>query len=138
MIDKETEQLSTSPRVLRNFGLLVGGVFLLLGGWFLYRHKPAWPYFISPGVLLFAAGMVFPKSLKQVYVAWMGLGFMVGLVVSKVILTIFYFVVITPIGLIARICGQDFLSLKRKPGATTYWVIRPAGSRSPQEYEQQF
>jgi hypothetical protein len=138
MIAKDVEQLSTSPRVLRKFGLLVGGVFLLLGGWFLYRHKPVWPYFIAPGALLFAVGLIIPKFLKRVYVIWMSLGFMLGFVVSKVILTVFYFVVMTPIGLIARLCGQDFLSLKRSAGATTYWVIKPAGGRQTHEYDQQF
>ena len=138
MIEKDLEQLSTSPRALRKFGLLVGGVFLLLGGWFIYRQKPAWPYFMLPGALLFAAGLVFPRSLKHPYIAWMSLGFLLGLFVSKVILTVFYYVVITPIGLIARLCGQDFLSLKRNSGATTYWVMKPTDSRSPQQYEQQF
>jgi hypothetical protein len=138
MIDKEIEQMSASPRVLRKFGLLVGGVFLLLGGWFLFRHKPAWPYFIAPGALLFVAGLVMPRCLKRIYVLWMAFGFMLGAVVSKIILTVFYFLVMTPIGLIARLCGQDFLSLKQNPAVTSHWVMRPAEARQPSEYERQF
>ena len=37
----DLQQLSTTTRDLRKFGLVVGGVFLLLGGWFLFRHKAA-------------------------------------------------------------------------------------------------
>ena len=138
MMNKEIEQLSTSPRSLRKFGLLVGGVFLLLGCWFLYRQKPVWPYLLTPGALLVLGALIVPGSLKHVYIAWMSLGFALGFVVSNVILTIFYYLILTPIGLIARICGQDFLSLKRNPAATSYWVMKPMTARTPQEYEQQF
>jgi len=138
MMNKEIEQLSTSPRSLRKFGLLVGGVFLVLGCWFLYRQKPVWPYLLTPGALLVLGALIVPGSLKHVYVAWMSLGFALGFVVSNVILTIFYYLILTPIGLIARICGQDFLSLKRKPAATSYWVMKPITARAPLEYEQQF
>jgi hypothetical protein len=37
------QQLSTTTCDLRKFRLVVGGVFLLLGGWFLFRHKAAGP-----------------------------------------------------------------------------------------------
>ena len=138
MINKEIAQLSISPRNLRKFGLLVGGVFLLLGCWFLYRQKPAWPYFLTPGALLVLGGLIVPMSLKHVYIAWMGLGLALGFVVSNVVLTIFYYLILTPIGLIARLCGQDFLSLKRNPAVASYWVMKPVTARTPQEYEQQF
>lgn len=138
MINREIEQLSISPRNLRKFGLLVGGVFFLLGSWFLYRHKAVWPYFLTPGALLILGGLIVPGSLKHVYVAWMSLGLALGFVVSNVILTVFYYLILTPVGLIARLCGQDFLSLKPNPAATSYWVMKPAAVRSAQEYEQQF
>ena len=138
MINREIEQLSVSPRNLRKFGLLVGGVFLLLGSLFLYRHKAVWPYLLTPGALLVLGGLIVPQSLKHVYVAWMSLGLALGFVVSNIILTLFYYLVLTPVGLIARLCGQDFLSLKRNPAATSYWVMKPIAARAPQEYEQQF
>jgi hypothetical protein len=138
MINREIEQLSISPRNLRKFGLLVGGVFLVLGSWFLYRQKPVWPYLLTPGILLVLGGVIVPTLLKRVYIAWMSLGFALGFVVSNIILTVFYYLVLTPIGLIARLCGQDFLSLKRTPAATSYWVMKPVTARTPQEYERQF
>ena len=138
MTKREIEQLPINPRNLRKFGLLVGGIFVLLGCLFLYRQKPAWPYLLTPGGLLVFGALIAPGSLKHVYIAWMSLGFALGFVVSNVILTVFYYVVLTPIGLIARICGQDFLSLKQAPAATSYWVMKPVTARTPQEYEQQF
>ena len=82
----DLQQLSTRTRDLRKFGLVVGGVFLLLGGWFLFRNKPAGPYFLTPGVLLVVFGLVAPRSLKIAYIAWMSLAFTMGLLRNRILL----------------------------------------------------
>lgn len=139
MIQKDLQQLSITPRDLRKFGLVVGGVFSLLGGWFLFRHKPAWPYFLAPGVPLVLLGLLNPCSLKRVYLAWMALAFMLGLVVSTVVLTLFYFLVLTPIALLGRLCGKDFLSEKLDPCAKSYFLVRDRSVvRKPADWEEQF
>ena len=139
MIQEEFQQLSTTPRDLRKFGLLVGGVFLLLGGWCLYRQKVLWPYFLTPGALLFLFGAIAPRGLKIPYLAWMGLALFLGLIVTTVLLSVFYFVVMTPFGLLARAFGKDVLSRKFDPQADSYWIVRkrPA-SQNPADYERQF
>src|SRR2546423_13132768 len=124
MIREEIKQLKTEPRDLRKFGLMVGGVFSLLGLWFLYRHKAHYPYFLCPGILLVGLGLIVPKSLKHVYIAWMALAFALGLVVSTALLTVFFYLVVTPIGLAARCLGKDFLARKWNPKAESYWLPR--------------
>lgn len=139
MIREELKQLSTQPRDLRKFGLVVGVVFVALGAWFLFRRKPVWPYLLSPGAALMFMGVVAPRLLRQVYMGWMAMALTLGLVVSTVILTLFFFLIVTPISLVARLAGKDFLSLKLQPHATSYWIVRPRRSpRRPEEYEQQF
>jgi hypothetical protein len=85
------QQLSTTTCDLRKFPLVVGGVFLLLSEWFLFRHKAAGPHFLIPGVVLVLFGFVAPRALEIVYIAWMSLAFTMGLLVSTVVLTLFYF-----------------------------------------------
>ena len=139
MIREELQQLSTTRRDLRKFGLTVGGVFLLLGGLFLWRHKPAWPYFLTPGVVLVFFGLIAPRILKPVYILWMALAFSLGLVASTVVLTICYFLVITPLSLVGRLFGKDFLSEKIDRSAKSYWLPRDRSTpRQPADYEQQF
>ena len=82
----DLQQLWTRTPDLRKFGLVVGGVFLLLGGWFLFRNKPAGPYFLTPGVLLVVFGLVAPRSLKIAYIAWMSLAFTMGLLRNHILL----------------------------------------------------
>lgn len=139
MIREELKELSTTPRDLRKFGLVVGGVFLALGGWFLYRQKGIWPYLLTPGALLVLFGAFAPRLLKQVYLAWMALAFTLGLIVTTVLLSVFYFVMITPLGLLARAFGKDFLSRRLDRQAASYWIARqrPA-ARNPSDYERQF
>ena len=139
MIQNDLEELSTTTRDLRKFGLLVGGVFLLLGGWALFRHKPAWPYLVTPGVLLVVPALALPRALKPVYLAWMALAFTLGVIVSTVILTVFYFIVITPLGVAGRLFGKDFLSEKLDPRARSYWLPRDRSTvRQPADYEKQY
>ena len=135
----DIRQLKTGPRELRKFGLTVGGVFVLLGALFWLRHKPAFPYLLSPGLVLLTLGAGWPRALKYVYVAWMALAFLLGFAVSNVLLTLLFFLVITPIGLTARLLRKDFLRLKPDRAATTYWIRRErTGPKSPAEYERQF
>ncbi len=136
---QEIKELKTGERDLRKFGLLVGGVFAALGLLLLLRGKALFPYFLAAGALLVAFGAALPRSLKHVYIAWMSLAILLGFIISNIILTLFFFLVITPIGLIARVCGRDFLSLKLDRRAPTYWIPRPdKAPKSQAEYEQQF
>jgi len=134
----ELKSLSTTTRDLRKFGLMVGGVFLVLGGLALWRHKWTAPWLLTPGIGLFGLGLVWPRALKLIYIAWMGLAFGLGLIVSSILLTVFFYLVITPIGLIARLAGKDFLSLKMESTAQSYWHAREKSVLTAAEYEQQF
>lgn len=137
-IRQELKQLKTDPRNLRQFGLLVGGVFAVLGGWFWMRHRSFYPYFLAPGAALMMLGLVAPRVLKPVYIAWMTLAIVLGFIVSHVLLISLYYLVITPIGLLARLWGKDFLALKRDSAATTYWIRHEPRAKTAADYERQF
>ena len=139
MIRDEIRQLKTGDRDLRKFGLLVGGVFGLLAAWCWWRGKPAFPYFLAAALPLMILGATWPRSLKAVYLAWMSLALVLGLIVSTVILTVFFYLIVTPIGLLARAVGKDFLSLRLDPGASSYWIKRDTSTpKQRHEYERQF
>ena len=137
-IREDIKQLKTDSATLRKFGLAVGGVFLGLGLLFLWRHPNRTPYFAWPGGVLMALGIVAPQLLRWVYIAWMSLAFVLGFVMAHVILTLFFFFVITPVGLLARLTGKDFLSLKLDHAAKSYWLPREQKARKPEDYERQF
>ncbi len=139
MIREELRELKTGPRDLRNFGVMVGAVLNLLALWFWLRHKPIYPFLLLPAVPLLVLGLTYPASLKWVYVSWMALAFALGQVVSMVLLTVFFFLVVTPLGLVARCFGKDFLDRRLDRQAASYWRARDR-SKPPNRsrYEQQF
>ena len=136
-IREDIKQLKTGPRDLRKFGLLVGGVLAALGILYL-RRKARYPWFLILGIVLLAFGVVLPRVLKYVYIAWMMLAIVLGFVMAHVILTLFFFLVVTPLGLVARLFGKDFLNLKLDKQAATYWIRREQRTRTQANYEQQF
>jgi polyferredoxin len=139
VIRDELKQLDTSPKELRKFGLTVGAVFILLAAWCGWRHKPAAPYFLIPGLPLVLAGMARPKVLRPVYVAWMALAFGLGLIVSTILLTLFFYAIVTPIGWVARMAGKDFLSRRLDPKASSYWLHRDLSKpKAKVDFERQF
>jgi hypothetical protein len=139
MLLDDLRELKRGPRELRRFGLLVGAVFAALGSIWLMRGKPHFMYLLGPGAVLVLAGALAPRTLRGVYVVWMAFALALGFVVSHVLLTLFFFLVITPVGLVARLLGKDFLRLRIKRGAATYWLpSQRQTKRAASDYEKQF
>jgi hypothetical protein len=137
MILEQIRQLDTGTGRLRNFGLLVGTVLFVLGAVFWIRHRTFFAWFLIPGVVLMVAGGIAPRALKSVYVVWMTLAIVLGFIVSSLLLMVLFFLVITPIGLVARLVGKDFLKRRLNRSAESYWTARmPA--RKKEDYERQF
>ena len=128
-----------SFRAEREFGLVVGGVFVLLGGWWLYRGKfPSAAHIVLPlGVLLFLLGLIWPKILVLPNRAWMLLAEVLSFVTTRIILALVFFLVVTPIGLVKRLSGWDPLS-RRGPRSTSYWKPYSERQRDPRHYEKMF
>src|SRR2546421_9857549 len=112
MLREEIKHLKTGPRELRKFGFTVGAVFMLLGVWFLWRGKARYPYFLAPGILLIVLGGATPGVLRLIYIGWMSLAFLLGFVVSYILLALFFCLCGTPIVFGARLDGKGSLNLR--------------------------
>ena len=123
-VSHEIKELDLSVKALRKFGLTIGGIFLAIG--LLLLWKSIWPdvriVFISIGGTLLLGGLRLPMPLKYVYLIWMGFALALGWIVSRFILIILFLFVMTPIGLIAKLFGKQFLDLKYKNGNESYWI----------------
>jgi Saxitoxin biosynthesis operon protein SxtJ len=137
-IRADLKKLKTGNRDLRKFGLMVGGAFVLIGLLFLLRHKSSYPFFIGGGAILIIFGATWPRALKHIYIGWMALAFTLGFIMSNVILTLFFFLLVMPIGLLARLFGKDFLALRWDKQATSYWIPYARETKTAESYERQF
>ena len=128
-----------SRRAEREFGLIVGGVLLLLSGWWLYRGKfPTLSHVTLPlGGLLVLLGLVFPAALVWPNKAWMALAEVLSFVTTRIILAFVFFVIVTPIGFVKRLFGWDPLH-RRAPKSDSYWKPYSERQRDPRHYEKMF
>jgi hypothetical protein len=92
---------------------------------------------VGCGVALGVTPWVSLRITKAVYVILVGATLPIGLVVSFVMLSLFYFLLITPIGLLFRLMGRDPLQRRFDAKARTYWVEHQPPDR-PERYFQQF
>jgi hypothetical protein len=136
-IKEEYHKLDRSPWALRRFGLTIGSALLLLGGILAWRHRGAgWPM-ISVGTVFVLIAIVAPRTLGFIYGPWMIFSFALGWLVTRVLLTLIFFFVVTPIGLLQRLFGQSAIEVAFRTDATSYWHSRTARPTAG-DYEKQY
>jgi len=128
-----------SFRTEREFGLIVGGIFLLLSWWWIYRGKF---HLVSQvtlplGALLMFFGLVFPRALVLPNKAWMALAEALSFVSTRIILAVVFFGIVTPIGLVKRLFGWNPLN-RRGPGSESYWRPYSDRQKDTRHYEKMF
>ena len=135
----EIRALDTSPRALRQFGVLVGGVFAVVAAVVWWRSGAGWALGLGgAGALLVVLGLAAPPVLRGPYLGWMGLAVVLGFVTSRVLLTAVFVLLVTPIGLVLRALGRRPLALRPDPAAETYWHARDAAPPDPGRFERYY
>lgn len=138
MLIEEIRNIKSTKRDLRNFGLSVGAVILIIGSLLFWKERPSHPYFLGIGAFLMVSGIIFPTLLKPLQKVWMTLAVVLGWIMTRVILSILFYLVFTPIGIAARIAGARFMNLKFDRHAESYWHQRDKKEPNPGSYEKQF
>ena len=104
----------------KSFGILFFIVFILVSVWPLKNGEDLriWSLLISL-VFLFL-GLINSKILTPLKSVWIKFGYLLGNIISPVVMGIIYFLVLTPTGLIMRLLGKDILKLNKNK-LNTYW-----------------
>ena len=135
---QEIKNIKSKKAELRKFGLTLGVIFGLLGGLSLWRGKPYYFYVFALSMFFLFFGFVFPNFLRPVHKAWMALALILGSIMTKIILSILFYFVITPLGLFSKLSRKDFLDLKFNKSVSSYWIPRKKVPLEKTNYEKQF
>jgi len=157
MLIDEIRNIKGDSAKLRMFALTLGLFLALAGVFILWRAKGSYPiremnagtliryaissgafYFIAASFITVFAGRMFPAFLKPIYKTWMSLALIIGHIVTAAILTVLFYSVVFPIGIIARLLGNDFLDRGISKDKKTYWIPKERTVRDKAEYERQF
>lgn len=123
---------------LRNFGLTLAAGLAVLGALLLWRDRAIYVYFFGAAALLLVLSLIAPAVLGPFRKFWLKLGELLGWVMTRVIMFILFYAVVTPIGLVARASGRDFLRLKFDSKAKTYWDHCEPADHPKEHYERQY
>lgn len=129
--------LEESHAGLRKFGLTTGVIVAVMFGlilpWLLDHRLPIWPWMLF--VVLGLAALAAPGALRPIYRGWMIFGTVLGAINTRIILGVFFFLILFPAGLARRLFGVD--PMRRKFADDASYRI-PSVKHPPEHLERPF
>lgn len=128
-----------TERQLRQFGALLALFGAIVGGLIYFKSGHLMLAASTFAVLatIGCCGVCYPRLIKPVYVVWMAAALPIGWLVSHAMLALVYYMIVTPIGLVMRLCGYDPAARKFDRDAESYWIPRPP-EKDIQRYFRQY
>ena len=114
-------------RQVRQFALgWLPALCVVAAGWSAARYG-SWSgavAFLVAAAAGMLVGLLAPAVMRALLIAWLAVTFPLAWIIAHGLMVVVYFCVITPVGLIQRVCGLDPLASRFDRGASTYWVRR--------------
>jgi hypothetical protein len=117
----KVDSLKFSEKELRKVGIEYFLIFSVIALFMLRKTNPNAGVFAAIAAIFLFLGLFSPLSLKGIYKTLMFFAFILGTITTKIILTIVFFIVVTPLGLFLRLCKKDLLDEKIEKRKESYW-----------------
>jgi len=112
----------------RSFGIVFFLVFLLISFYPLIKDGDIRLWSLILSFIFLILGLINSKILTPLNKIWFKFGIQLGKIISPLVMSVIFFFVVTPIGLIMRLLRKDLLNLKFN-NKESYW-IKNNGSKS--------
>jgi hypothetical protein len=132
------EKIKATPGSVRKFGVLFSVIGVLLTAYLIYRGTVYWYWPLAGSLFFIITAFVGYPILKPLYIGWMAFAYVLGWINTRVLLGVFFYLILTPIGLLLRVGGKDLLDQKVDRSARTYWKKRERQAFDPARYERLF
>ena len=114
-----------SPKELRDFGLIMAGMLILMFGfvlpWIFSYSTPYWPFIAA--IVFAVVALLRPVLLGPVNRVWLKISDVLGWINTRLVMGVMFFLLIAPIGILMRLFGKDTLNTKLSDEQTSYRVI---------------
>ena len=134
----EIKNIKTHKRDLRNFGITFCVILIILSNFLFIKNKDSYQLVAYLGSAFLVIGLIAPIILKPIYLVWMIFAIILGWIMTRLILSLLFYIILSPIGLLMRLFGKDFLGLKLDSSYQSYWNERDKNIESTQDLEKQF
>jgi len=120
---------------LRDFALIWSGIFTVIAFYPLLQGYSVRVWAVSLALFFILGAFLKPEIFSLFHTYWIRLGEILGNIFSKVVMTLLYFFIFTPVSALLRLLGKDPLSKKLDRDCQSYWTKR---EKQPQSMKQQF
>ncbi len=133
-------QLPQDNRSLQKFAGVLSSALLLAGAFLFFVKRDAGTtlWIVALILLLLAIALFRTRWLRPLHLAWMAFAFALGGLVSRLLLTLLFYLILTPLGLMLRLFGKDFMQRKAQKKGAGFWIRRPEGEKNKESYRRLF
>ena len=118
----------------KSFGYLFFGVFLALAVWVYVKNQNLNFWLIGTSLVFLVLTLIKSKLLDVLNDLWINFGELLGKIIAPIVMSIVFFLIMTPIGLILKIVKKDLLKLKFN-NDKSYWIDK---SKTIESMDKQF
>ena len=115
------------------FGVLFFFLFLIIGFYPLKSDGLIRIWSVVLSLIFLIITIIRPNLFTFINKLWIQFGILLGKIISPIVMSLVFFCVVTPIGILVRIFKKDVMGLKRR--ADSYWINR---ENKPQSMKKQF
>ena len=122
----------------RKFAYALGILLILIGTVQLILGATVYVYMYIAGGIVLLAGLAAPVLIKPLFIVFSYIGFGINWLITRMILTIVFYLVITPIGWGLKITGKKFLDIIFPGQVESYWISRSDGVATKENFRKQY
>ena len=135
---KEIKSIKSEKNDFKKFGITIGVLLIIIAGFLFWKEKESFEILLVVGTIFSILGIVVPNILKPLFWIWMIFATILGWFMTRLILSLLFYLIFTPIGMISRLFGKQFLELKFDKTDKTYWNYRHNDAFEKDKYEKQY
>ena len=132
------EKIDPSRKNVRKFGILFAVLGAAFAGYLVFRGNPHWFFALAAGLVFLLAGLLAYPVLKPVYIGWMAFASVLAWINTRILLGLFFYLILTPIGLLMRVAKKDRLGERFDRTEKSYWIRREHEEFDRTRYERLF